>query len=165
MAVLFFFFFFSSRRRHTRLQGDWSSDVCSSDLRELTLGHASLQIFALVVQLLGFGERDHHLGDPVLEVQLERHERQSLAARAADQLADLVRVEQQLAGAGGRRIVVAAWKVRGGGQGPEPHPTLAHMRVRFAETRLAAPQRLDLRASMYEPGVPSFEEMDVVTST
>src|SRR5688500_19116860 len=25
-------FFFSSRRRHTRLQGDWSSDVCSSDL-------------------------------------------------------------------------------------------------------------------------------------
>src|SRR3989454_5029576 len=26
------FFFFSSRRRHTRLQGDWSSDVCSSDL-------------------------------------------------------------------------------------------------------------------------------------
>src|ERR1039457_7608107 len=26
------FFLFSSRRRHTRLQGDWSSDVCSSDL-------------------------------------------------------------------------------------------------------------------------------------
>src|SRR5688500_20208879 len=25
-------FFFSSRRRHTRLQRDWSSDVCSSDL-------------------------------------------------------------------------------------------------------------------------------------
>src|SRR2546426_3793265 len=30
------FFFFSSRRRHTRLQGDWSSDVCSSDLWLLT---------------------------------------------------------------------------------------------------------------------------------
>src|SRR6266581_6691800 len=27
------FFFFSSRRRHTRWTGDWSSDVCSSDLR------------------------------------------------------------------------------------------------------------------------------------
>src|SRR5256885_12277268 len=26
------FVVFSSRRRHTRLQGDWSSDVCSSDL-------------------------------------------------------------------------------------------------------------------------------------
>src|SRR5256885_13776398 len=31
-SVGFLFFFFSSRRRHTRLQGDWSSDVCSSDL-------------------------------------------------------------------------------------------------------------------------------------
>src|SRR2546426_9897811 len=31
--MLFVFFFFSSRRRHTRLQGDWSSDVCSSDLK------------------------------------------------------------------------------------------------------------------------------------
>src|SRR3982075_1559305 len=28
-----FFFFFSSRRRHTRCASDWSSDVCSSDLR------------------------------------------------------------------------------------------------------------------------------------
>src|SRR6266581_8007221 len=27
-----FWFFFSSRRRHTRWTGDWSSDVCSSDL-------------------------------------------------------------------------------------------------------------------------------------
>src|SRR5882762_11568606 len=26
-------FFFSSRRRHTRFKCDWSSDVCSSDLR------------------------------------------------------------------------------------------------------------------------------------
>src|SRR5205807_7135172 len=30
--ICIYFFFFSSRRRHTRLQGDWSSDVCSSDL-------------------------------------------------------------------------------------------------------------------------------------
>src|SRR5690606_15928893 len=29
------FFFFSSRRRHTRFSRDWSSDVCSSDLRSL----------------------------------------------------------------------------------------------------------------------------------
>src|SRR6266850_2905436 len=32
IGLFFIFFFFSSRRRHTRLQGDWSSDVCSSDL-------------------------------------------------------------------------------------------------------------------------------------
>src|SRR5437763_5492259 len=39
-SVLFrLFFFFSSRRRHTRYIGDWSSDVCSSELR----AHARLQ--------------------------------------------------------------------------------------------------------------------------
>src|SRR6266487_5561903 len=32
MSCILFFFFFSSRRRHTRWTGDWSSDVCSSDL-------------------------------------------------------------------------------------------------------------------------------------
>src|SRR3989454_3366114 len=40
-----FFFFFSSRRRHTRLQGDWSSDVCSSDLN-LRSGLAELPVDA-----------------------------------------------------------------------------------------------------------------------
>src|SRR5438034_11027772 len=30
-------FFFSSRRRHTRSLCDWSSDVCSSDLRDIRL--------------------------------------------------------------------------------------------------------------------------------
>src|SRR5256886_8047713 len=36
VAVLFFF---SSRRRHTRFDCDWSSDVCSSDLRRGSAGH------------------------------------------------------------------------------------------------------------------------------
>src|SRR5437762_4349660 len=34
-AFILFYFFFSSRRRHTRYIGDWSSDVCSSDLAEV----------------------------------------------------------------------------------------------------------------------------------
>src|SRR5262249_59577914 len=34
------YFFFSSRRRHTRLVSDWSSDVCSSDLRSTRTGEA-----------------------------------------------------------------------------------------------------------------------------
>src|SRR5437879_13779982 len=37
-SVFFFFFFFSSRRRHTRYIGDWSSDVCSSDLSGAFIG-------------------------------------------------------------------------------------------------------------------------------
>src|SRR5258707_11845210 len=36
-----FFFFFSSRRRHTRYWRDWSSDVCSSDLRSPTISCAT----------------------------------------------------------------------------------------------------------------------------
>src|SRR4030043_763642 len=47
-----FFFFFSSRRRHTRCSRDWSSDVCSSDLR------FNQQIVNIVNLLCQPGERD-----------------------------------------------------------------------------------------------------------
>src|SRR5690348_1794319 len=36
-------FFFSSRRRHTRWTGDWSSDVCSSDLLDQKTGKVDWQ--------------------------------------------------------------------------------------------------------------------------
>src|SRR5256885_5897748 len=45
-------FFFSSRRRHTRLQGDWSSDVCSSDLTH-TQQHVSRSPLALLTAAFG----------------------------------------------------------------------------------------------------------------
>src|SRR5437867_8129430 len=35
-------FFFSSRRRHTRSYGDWSSDVCSSDLSAALAGSIAM---------------------------------------------------------------------------------------------------------------------------
>src|SRR5690348_15303478 len=44
MIYVFQYFFFSSRRRHTRWTGDWSSDVCSSDLL--------VRVFGLEVQKL-----------------------------------------------------------------------------------------------------------------
>src|SRR5215217_9252915 len=40
------FFFFSSRRRHTRYWRDWSSDVCSSDLRSHTDTEVVLNAYA-----------------------------------------------------------------------------------------------------------------------
>src|SRR2546422_6808042 len=43
------FFFFSSRRRHTRCSRDWSSDVCSSDLKR-----------DLVRRFAAHVERDRH---------------------------------------------------------------------------------------------------------
>src|SRR5256885_9519124 len=72
-------FFFSSRRRHTRLQGDWSSDVCSSDLalrrvlgvrdrlRPLTRAHDE-RVAAVEHLQVGEGhETEHHECDEDLE--------------------------------------------------------------------------------------------------
>src|SRR5256885_7103907 len=53
-----FFFFFSSRRRHTRLQGDWSSDVCSSDLFYSTAGVAVTSIQWKVARQFAFFENN-----------------------------------------------------------------------------------------------------------
>src|SRR5436305_3027630 len=55
-VVFCFFFFFSSRRRHTRCGRDWSSDVCSSDLKRLLLlKHMRIQReLEVPLALLGF---------------------------------------------------------------------------------------------------------------
>src|SRR5437868_15461419 len=45
------YFFFSSRRRHTRSKRDWSSDVCSSDLRDVyASGHPACASSCLAAQ-------------------------------------------------------------------------------------------------------------------
>src|SRR5690348_18493627 len=51
-------FFFSSRRRHTRWTGDWSSDVCSSDLLDgtVTHGEGSLTVNGKAIKVIA--ERD-----------------------------------------------------------------------------------------------------------
>src|SRR5437762_7352392 len=43
------FFFFSSRRRHTIYIGDWSSDVCSSDLTFTAWSVLVGNVFNLIV--------------------------------------------------------------------------------------------------------------------
>src|SRR5574337_799074 len=80
-------FFFSSRIRHTRLSGDWSSDVCSSDLVEASpalverAGHnarlngldararfVAKDLFALTLaDLVALGSADKWLVDPPRE--------------------------------------------------------------------------------------------------
>src|SRR5256885_10056940 len=46
----------SSRGRHTRLQGDWSSDVCSSDLARAIYFNAKMIIMDEPTAALGPGE-------------------------------------------------------------------------------------------------------------
>src|SRR2546426_11332224 len=60
MAV--FLFFFSSRRRHTRLQGDWSSDVCSSDLIYYTTAGNAVILQAATPVMVALGAR-FYLGE------------------------------------------------------------------------------------------------------
>src|SRR5256885_762154 len=103
------FFFFSSRRRHTRLQGDWSSDVCSSDLPQRfelrQLGRRGAQglfdkhvlaraqgIARLAeVRIVERGDRDHlHRRVPQDGIEVARHAaarmllRQAVGARGVE---------------------------------------------------------------------------------
>src|SRR5437762_9533360 len=66
-------FFFSSRRRHTRYIGDWSSDVCSSDLQSIDVPAVeALNDFAVA----------HH--GPAHAAQRDALARGALAEAAAD---------------------------------------------------------------------------------
>src|SRR5437899_4702129 len=62
--VLLFFFFFSSRRRHTRCLSDWSSDVCSSDLRRARTDSYALRLPRDLRHSLLEGCHLAALGDP-----------------------------------------------------------------------------------------------------
>src|SRR5437762_242867 len=55
------FFFFSSRRRHTRYIGDWSSDVCSSDLGERVIPDSTRILRYLIAR---YGDTAMLPGDP-----------------------------------------------------------------------------------------------------
>src|SRR5688500_19376715 len=81
-------FFFSSRRRHTRLQGDWSSDVCSSDLddeREVDVGGREAAHRSLLDRLARRAEQRPQVEvdppDATGEVPRGRHRRIDLADR------------------------------------------------------------------------------------
>src|SRR5690606_40655299 len=82
-------FFFSSRRRHTRFSRDWSSDVCSSDLR-LRLHRCRLTA----------GEDPDAIA-PVLLGPVER------GIGPVEQVADRLRSEERRVGKEGRIQVLA----------------------------------------------------------
>src|SRR5256884_5848476 len=63
-----FFFFFSSRRRHTRCSRDWSSDVCSSDLKYAD-EWAALAPIAPAIFVRNPNELEKIKGTPVILVQ------------------------------------------------------------------------------------------------
>src|SRR5947209_20451955 len=56
-------FFFSSRRRHTRYWRDWSSDVCSSDLKVALLKERKGWYGEILGELQNQGQTDAALTD------------------------------------------------------------------------------------------------------
>src|SRR3712207_9376141 len=52
MLSKYFVFFFSSRRRHTRYWRDWSSDVCSSDLKTISEAERLVPTSSLLVDII-----------------------------------------------------------------------------------------------------------------
>src|SRR5256885_6444713 len=108
-------FFFSSRRRHTRLQGDWSSDVCSSDIVALPgLVAISLVVGGIVIMnimLMAVAERTREIGI-----------RKSLGARRRDILRQFLVEATTLATAGAAGGVVLGIGLASAVAAPAPGP-------------------------------------------
>src|SRR5690242_21960115 len=110
---MFYFFFFSSRRRHTRLTCDWSSDVCSSDLRpwcsncSATGRPASRQCH--------WGSKVLAATDPIIDIATRRHALELRDSWQGKVLARALRLENGSARSEERRVG-KGWR-RGGGAG------------------------------------------------
>src|SRR5437762_5603146 len=79
--LLRLFFFFSSRRRHTRYIGDWSSDVCSSDLA--VEGEGALHLVSEVDAGVPADLSQHAAG--------ARHDRREVIGERDEQLSEVAR--------------------------------------------------------------------------
>src|SRR5690348_18216620 len=80
-------FFFSSRRRHTRWTGDWSSDVCSSDLLTAQQPHNNVvrvSLQALAAVLGGCQSLHTNSWDEALSLPSEEAARLALRTRSEE---------------------------------------------------------------------------------
>src|SRR5690348_17439263 len=70
-------FFFSSRRRHTRWTGDWSSDVCSSDLAKDIMPEDRARLNSSIAAVISKGpsQRDELLREVREQLQRRREQR------------------------------------------------------------------------------------------
>src|SRR5262249_14104994 len=126
----------------------------------LPLPAALLLGFALVVQLLAAGKRKLELGAALLvEIELERHERHSLALDRAHELVDLAAVQEELAHALGRMVEAAALQVFRDIGVDQPDLAAARIGVGFRARRLPAAQGFTLRAGEREAGLEGLADL------
>src|SRR5207248_4295567 len=94
------FFFFSSRRRHTRSYGDWSSDVCSSDLETAREIRATFIIDLGILR--SYGREVTTTGQDKKPLGLNRQQKELLLALALWKVRQLLRSEERRVGKEGR---------------------------------------------------------------
>src|SRR2546430_17199848 len=91
--VCLIIFFFSSRRRHTRFDCDWSSDVCSSDLKLSTAGAAFREVPSGGLSYLGtasYREMEKWALPPTAQKELAKFE-EDLGPKRLEKSASFVR--------------------------------------------------------------------------
>src|SRR5687768_17428475 len=136
----------SSPARINAAPGCAGSSATRDGARHLALGVALLRGVALVVQLLSLPQRHHHLRTSLLEVEVERDQRQPLPLHRPDEAADLAPVQQQLARALRLVVELVPLVVRRDVQVQQVHLAVLDDAVGIGQRRLAVAQRLDLGA-------------------
>src|SRR3954452_6659183 len=120
------------------------------------------EVLALVVVLLTLGQGELDLGVPVVEVDRERHQGETVLAQPALHLADLVTLEQQLAHPARLVVGPGALGVLGDVHAVQEDFAVALVTERVDQRRTAGPQRLDLGAGQRHAGLDGVEDRVVV---
>jgi len=115
------------------------------------------------VELLAAPQADLQLGvAPVVDVEAERDEGQALRLRPAEELVDLVLVEEELASALRLVVPAVAGRVRGDVGADEPGLTAVDPGVGLLQAHLAGPDRLDLRAGQDDASLEGVLDAELV---
>jgi hypothetical protein len=117
-----------------------------------------------IVGLLAPGEAQLHLRPALAgEVQAERHQRQALRLRPAQQLVDLGAPEEELPDALGLVVVAIALLERRDVGADQPRLVALDARVGVGDVDLAGADRLDLRAGQDEAGLDRLLDRELVS--
>src|SRR6185436_4632640 len=123
---------------------------------------ALLDGFALVIELLAFGHCQFDLDSPPFQIQTQRHQGEPREFASPVELLDFIPMEQKLALPQGVVILQVSMRISRDVAVQQPDLSFAENRVTVLEIGPAQPQRLDLRAGEYHPGLhPLLDEIVV----
>src|SRR6266702_4235 len=123
---------------------------------------AAFDRLALVVRLLALGQADGHLHTAVLQVHAHGHQRHPALDGLANQLSDLLSVEQQLPPTRRLVIAVAAVSVRADMHVVNPDFSRLDAREAVAEVRAAFPDRFHLRPEQRHARFEGLQQVVIV---